>query len=139
MTRERIRQAVLIVVGLLFLAAAIPLVMFFSKDLNAERLKAESDDLAWSVWYDHYHSIVVRPDDKDIFLQVHTGLRFSLETAALYLLLSAIFVPPVRHWWYIAPASVWVVLLVVESIEAARKALDKWSTLNEQVKYLSSV
>ena len=32
MIRERVVKAVLIVVGVLFLAAAIPLVMFFSKD-----------------------------------------------------------------------------------------------------------
>jgi hypothetical protein len=107
--------------------------------LHTQRLSAESDDLAWATWYDHYHKIIVQPDERDVFLQVHTGLRFSLQTAAVYVLLSAAVVPAVRHWWCIVPASLWALLLILESVESVRKALNKWSTLNEQVKYLAGV
>jgi hypothetical protein len=106
-------------------------------NLQEERLRAESDDLAWATWYDHYHKIIVTPDDKDIFLHVHTGLRFSLETAAVYCLGSAAIVPAVRHWWCLVPAGIWVLILAVESVESARKSLNRWSTLNDQIKYLA--
>jgi hypothetical protein len=106
--------------------------------LGQEKLKSDSDDLAWSRWYDHYHMIIVLPNEKDIYLQVHTGLSFSMQTAALYCLLSAIAVPAVRHWWYMAPASFWILLSVLQTVQSLRKALDKWSTLNDQIKYLAN-
>jgi hypothetical protein len=106
--------------------------------LQQEKLSAESDDLAWSSRYDHYHKIIVLPDEKDIFLQVHTGLRFSLETAAVYCLMSSVAVPAVRHWWLLVPAVFWTLLLILESVESLRKALNKWSTLNDQIKYLTN-
>jgi hypothetical protein len=64
--------------------------------LHLERLAAESDDLNWAVWYDHYHKIILEPS-RDVVWHVHTGLAFSLETAALIVLLSASVVPSVRH------------------------------------------
>ena len=105
--------------------------------LHTERLAAESDDLNWAVWYDHYHKIILEPTG-DVVWHVHTGLTFNLETAALIVLLSATVVPSVRHWWCILPSCMWVLLFVVESVVAVQKAFDKWSTLNDQVKYLSA-
>ena len=105
--------------------------------LHGERLAAESDDLNWSVWYDHYHRIILEPS-KDVVWHVHTGLAFSLETAAVVALLGAAVVPSVRHWWLILPCFMWLLLLVVESVVTVRKAADKWSTLSDQVKYLST-
>ena len=106
--------------------------------LQQDQLATEADDLAWSVWYDHYHKIAVMPDEKDVFLQVHTGLRFSLQTASLYCLTSALVVPSLRHWWYLAPAVFWVVTLVIESVNSLQKALNKWSSLHDQIKYLTN-
>jgi hypothetical protein len=105
--------------------------------LHAERFSAESDDLDWSQWYDHYSRIVLLPDDKDVVQHIHTGLAFNLQTAALYLLASAIFVARVRHWWCIVPAVAWVSLLVVENVVVVQKLSNEWSTLSQQIKYLS--
>jgi hypothetical protein len=105
--------------------------------LHLERLAAESDDLNWAVWYDHYHKIILEPS-RDVTWYVHTGLAFSLETAALIVLFSAAVVPNVRHWWCILPSCMWAFLFVLEQVFTAKKALDKWSTLNDQVKYLSA-
>ena len=104
--------------------------------LHVERLAAESDDLNWAVWYDHYHKIILEPS-RDVTWYVHAGLSFSLETAALIVLLSSAVVPYVRHWWCILPSCMWVFLFVLDQVFAAKKALDKWSTLTDQVKYLS--
>lgn len=105
--------------------------------LHGERLAAESNDLNWSVWYDHYHRIILEPS-KDVVWHVHTGLTFSLETAAVVVLLSAALVPSVRHWWWILPSLIWLLLLIVEAVVTVQKAADKWSTLSDQVKYLST-
>jgi hypothetical protein len=105
--------------------------------LHGERLAAESDDLSWSMLYGDYHNIVLEPT-KDVVWHVHTGLTFNLETAALIVLLSAAAVPVVRHWWCILPSCIWVLLLVVETTVTMKKALDKWSTLSDQIKYLST-
>lgn len=35
--------------------------------LGQEKFRLGSDDLAWSMWYDHYHMIIVLPDEKDIY------------------------------------------------------------------------
>ncbi|MFZ0318659.1 MAG: hypothetical protein WAL56_05985 [Candidatus Sulfotelmatobacter sp.] len=105
--------------------------------LHLEKLAAESDDLNWAVWYDHYHKIILEPR-RDVVWHVHTGLAFSLETAALIVVLCATVVPSVRHWWCILPSCMWVFLFVLEQVFTLKKALDRWSTLNDQVKYLSA-
>ena len=106
-------------------------------ELNAERIRTESDDLEWAQWYDHYHRIVLEPRDRDLFFEVGWGLRINLETAALYLLLSATFVPRLRHWWCILPSLLWVLVLAAEEYDSARKFSDKWATLSEQIKYFA--
>jgi hypothetical protein len=105
--------------------------------LHLERLAAESDDLDWVVWYSHYHKIILEPS-RDVIWHVNTGLAFSLETAALIVLISATVVPSVRRWWCILPCCMWLFLFVLDQVFAAKKALDKWSTLSDQVKYLST-
>jgi len=88
--------------------------------LMQEKFKLESDDLDWSTWYDHYHRIIVLPDEKDIYRQAHVGLTFSLQAAAVYCLIAAIGVSTVRHWWYMVPAGFWTFLLVLESLDSLR-------------------
>ena len=95
-------------------------------DLNLERINAEIDDDSWAQWYDHYHRIVLQPDDRDFVSHVRTGLNLNLETAAVYVLLSAAVVPSVRHWWCILPACMWVLILVAEVFSAWKRFTDKW-------------
>jgi hypothetical protein len=106
--------------------------------LHLERLAAESDGLNWAVWYDHDHKIILEPN-RDVVWHVHTGLAFSLETAALIVLFSATFVPSVRHWWHILPSCMWVFLFILDHVFAVKKASDEWWTLNDPVKYLSTL
>jgi hypothetical protein len=106
-------------------------------DLNREKLKAEVDDGEWSRWYDHYHQIVLQPELRDFVSHVQTGLNLNLETAALFVLVSATVVPGLRHWWCILPACMWVLMLVAEVFSAWRRFTDRWLTLSDQIKYLA--
>lgn len=65
------------------------------------------------------------------------GLNFNMETAALYTLASVPFVPDLRHWWCIVPASVWVLVLAGEQYGTVGRFLNQWTTLTEQIEYLS--
>jgi hypothetical protein len=107
--------------------------------LNSERLNAEMDDLQWEQWYDHYHQIVLRPDDRDVFLYVRWSLNLNLETAALCVLLGALVVSRLRHWWYILPAFMWVLMLLAEEYSAWKQYPNRWSPLSAQIKYLSEM
>lgn len=104
--------------------------------LNQEKIQSDMNDAEWEQWYDHYHRILLTPASPDASWHVRTGLNFNLETTALYLLVSAVFVPSVRRWWCVLPACVWVSLLFAESYSAVKRAENKWSTLNDQINYL---
>ncbi len=112
---------------------------FAIANLNVEKLKTESDDFYWARWYDQYHRTVLRPADRDVLFHVQRGLSFNLETAAVYVLVSALVVPRVRHWWCILPASLWTVSLILEESVAFRQMTDKWSTLSAQITHLSEL
>ena|ERR1700730_17988258 len=89
-------------------------------------------------WYDHYHSIVLIRDNPDVRCQVHYGLSSNLEVSAIYVLLSAILVPVVRHWWCILPSCMWVLIFLAEEYTGLKRYTDRWSTLSDQIKYLSA-
>ena len=104
--------------------------------LNSEKLLAEIDDGKWEQWYSHYHRIVLSEPDRDFQWYVAHGLAYNLETAAVYVLLSALFVANVRRWWCLVPASLWILILIAQEYNVARKYFDPWSTLSEQIDYL---
>lgn len=107
-------------------------------NLGREKLSAEMDDGNWEQWYDHYHQVVVFEEDrKDFDLYVRRGLNFNLETAAVYVLISAVFVRSLRHWWCILPTCMWVLLLVAQEYSGFKRYTNKWSSLSAQIKYLS--
>ena len=105
--------------------------------LNSEKFNAEMDDAAWARWYDHYHWMILVDARRDFVWHVANGLNFNLQTTALVILVSAAIVPDVRHWWCILPACLWVLLLTAEVYVGMKKAVDNWSTLSAQIKYLS--
>lgn len=107
--------------------------------LTLGKLQSEKDDTDWALWYDHYHKIVIRPDDQDVVFHVRHGLGFNLETTALYVLVSAIFVRDLRHWWCIAPASLWSLSLIGSEYWGWKQLSDRWATLNTQITYLSKI
>jgi hypothetical protein len=107
--------------------------------LNLEKLKTERDDTDWARWYDQYHRTVLKPEDTDMVFHFQRGLNFNLETAAIYLLVSMIIVPQLRHWWTILPACFWTVSLMLEEVYSFRQMTNKWSTLNTQITYLSEL
>jgi hypothetical protein len=107
------------------------------EDLAKERLDAVKDDECWAAWYEHYHRIVMVPMDQDFVRHVKNGLYFNLEAAALYVLISTILVPSVRQWWIIVPSIIWVLVLLSELLWQVNRLLNKWSTLHEQLQYLS--
>src|SRR5262249_41570943 len=104
-----------------------------------ERFEREKEDKDWALWYDHYHKLVIQPDDQDVVVHVRHGINFNLETTALYVLVSLFFVPSLRHWWYIVPAGLWVVSLIGAEYWGWKQLTDKWATLNTQITYLSKL
>jgi hypothetical protein len=107
--------------------------------LNSEKLQAEIEDGAWAQWYDHYHYLLLRPDDKDIFQHFRQSLNSCFQTASVYILVSALLVPGVRHWWLIFPSCFWLLILVAESYNGITRYNNKWSTLTDQIKYLGDL
>lgn len=108
-------------------------------ELLTEMLGVQKDDQDWERWYNHFHEIVLKPDDKDFSLHIRNGLRINLETTALYVLVGALFVPHLRRWWCILPASIWGLVFLAEVFWEYKKKTDRWTTLSAQVKYLSDL
>ena len=105
--------------------------------LNNEKISVEMDDGNWAQWYYHYHTLVIQSEKKEFLSLIRHGINFNFETAALYTLVSAIFVPALRHWWCMWPASFWIVLLFAQEYAGLRQWKDQWSTLPAQISYLS--
>ena len=103
-----------------------------------ERITTILDDMRWSTLYSHYHQVLLQPSDQDVQRHIRGGLSFNFFAAALYVLVSAAIVPEVRHWWCIVPAAAWVFAVAAEFVAQLRRAFDKWSTLQDQIAYLSS-
>jgi hypothetical protein len=106
-------------------------------DLDREKLTSEINDGKWREWYDHYHRIVLEKYGRDFDFHIRSGLNFNLEVAGLYVLLSSFIVPGIRYWWSVIPACVWVFIGIAEIVHALRRYPDKWSTLFQQIDYLS--
>jgi len=92
--------------------------------LSQERLLTQIDDGDWQQWYDHYHRIVLSDPERDFQWYVAHGLAYNLETAAVYVVLSAFVVPAVRHWWSLGPALFWVLILFSQEYTVARCYFD---------------
>jgi hypothetical protein len=107
--------------------------------LETERLENVREDTEWKRWYEHYHMVVLQPSESDFVFYVQRGLQFNLETASLYALVSLPFVPGIRHWWCIGPALFWVLALVANEIGTTQNAINKWSTLDRQITYLTEL
>jgi hypothetical protein len=106
-------------------------------DLGAEKLKSDMNDFEWEQWYDHYHQVVIWPPERPFEWHVQNGFNFNLQAASLYILIGAVLVPSVRHWWCILPASLWALFLLAEMIFMWNRYTNRWSTLSEQIKLLS--
>lgn len=107
-------------------------------DLAQEKLQTEIDDTQWERWYDHYHHRVLLDYDAiDVMKGVYDGLSLNFAATGIYLLVSSIKVPELRHWWILIPAAYWVVVLCVQSYVVVRNLDDKWSSLDTQIKFLS--
>jgi hypothetical protein len=107
--------------------------------LQRETGKTRIDDMKWEQWYDHYHSIILQPENRTVESYVHDGLVASMETTSLYILFAAGTVPSLRHWWCILPACIWVLIAYAQAHNAYYKATNKWLTLADQVRYLTKV
>jgi len=72
----------------------------------------------------------------DFIFHIRIGLRFNLEAAGLCVVVGAMFIPGVRHWWALAPAIAWVLILIAEAYTGLANAYNQWSTLPLQIEYL---
>lgn len=105
--------------------------------VQLDKSKSDLIDEYWRDWYEHFHQIVLLYRERTFEWHVQNGFNFNLETASLYVLLSASVVPSIRHWWLIAPSCVWTLLLLSETFYNYRRFTDRWQTLTEQIRYLS--
>jgi hypothetical protein len=105
-------------------------------DLELERTATEVDDGNWAQWYRQYHQIVFNLARQDFYWYVKYGLEFNLETSAICILIGAIVVPNVRHWWCILPSCMWALLLVGQQHSELKQFTDPWSTLSGQITHL---
>ncbi len=105
--------------------------------LEHDKIQAEIDEGNWAQWYNQFHQIVLSGQVKqDVQWHVYQGLGFNLETTAIYVLISAFFVPSVRHWWCILPACMWTLVLFAKEYSGLRNVMNQWSSLSDQTKYL---
>lgn len=107
-------------------------------ELVLERMRAISNDMEWRQWYDYYKRIVSEFIEEPFTWYVRTGLYANLQATGFGVLISAIFVPELRHWWYILPSSFWLLAVVAETVWAIRQLFDPWSTLTDQINYLAA-
>lgn len=107
-------------------------------ELDVEKINSEIDDSRWSEWYDHFHRIVLGQDEQDFGSYVANGLNINLASTSVYVLLSAPFVPAVRHWWCVFPACVWVSMYAAREYTSVVNLTNQWFTLAKQIEYLVS-
>ena len=108
-------------------------------EVENEKLSAEIDDLNWSRWYDHFHSLVLTSTERDFAFYVERGLHYNLQTASVYVLISACFVPILRYWWVLTPTLLWTFFLLMEEYGGLMQYLNKYSTTSKQITYLSEL
>jgi hypothetical protein len=107
--------------------------------LNKARHDALMDDFEWERWYDQYHAAIIQPKDLTIEMYIRNGLDLNLEATAAYIFISALYVPGVRHWWWLVPALAWFVIFLLEGQELLGRFFDRWSTYSDQISYLASL
>jgi len=95
--------------------------------------------MEWKKWYDHYHQLVLEPDDTDFVLHVRNGFNMNMEYASMYLLLSMLFVPATRQWWCVVIALGWIAVSVLEFGAGLTRYFNKYSTLDRQILYLNRI
>jgi hypothetical protein len=107
--------------------------------IDNEKLGLEIDDSNWARWYEHFHSLVLNPPERDFLFYVEKGLNYNLQTASVYVLVSACFVRAVRHWWVLTPVTLWTFFLLVEEFAALSQWRNKHSTTSKQITYLTEL
>jgi hypothetical protein len=105
--------------------------------LVTARMQSVANDMEWRHWYEYFKQIVTQLVEDPFTWHVRTGLFSNLQAAALCVLISAIFVPPLRHWWYLLPSGFWLLSIVAEVFAVFRKQFDPWSGLTDQINYLA--
>jgi hypothetical protein len=108
-------------------------------DFVQQRITSVNADMEWKKWYDHYHQLVLEPDDTDFVLHVRNGFNMNMEYASMYLLLSMLFVPATRQWWCVVIALGWIAVSVLEFGAGLTRYFNKYSTLDRQILYLNRI
>lgn len=108
-----------------------------------ERTSSALNDMEWSNLYSHYHFQVTQLHEHasrdEITVFIRDGFTYNFLAAALYVLASAVVVPAVRQWWCMLPAAAWLLAFAMYMVAVARRTFaNKWSTLHDQISYLSS-
>lgn len=106
--------------------------------LAEERISTQADDIQWKSLYQHYHFLLLEPDDKDVVLHIKHGLTYNFLSAAIYVLTAATMVRTVHHWWCVVPSAAWVVIVLAQTVGRYHQLTAEWSTLQAQTAYLAT-
>lgn len=107
-------------------------------DLQHRKEATELDDQEWAKWYQYYHRRVREEAYKDFVVNVRHGIQANLETAAVFVLCSMLFVKELRHHtWVWGLALFWFCMLLLESWADVREIRNHWGTLDAQIRYLT--
>jgi hypothetical protein len=108
-------------------------------DFAQQRIVAVNADMEWKNWYEHYHQLVLEPDDRDFVLHVRNGFNMNMEIASMYLLASMLFVPAARQWWCVVISLGWLAISGLEVAAGFMRYINKFSTLDRQILYLNRI
>ena len=106
--------------------------------LAEERISTQADDVQWRSLYQHYHFLLLEPDERDVVLHIRHGLTYNFLSAAIYVLIAATILRTVHHWWCIVPSAAWVMIVVAQTIGRYYQLTAEWNTLQAQITYLAT-
>jgi hypothetical protein len=107
------------------------------EELRRTRMRLASDDADWRQWYSQIEDLrkaEEKQDFEDVFSQT---LRSSLQSTAIYLLISMVFVPSLRNWICGLICAGWLIVVTAEVFTALRGSSDPWNTWSIQLGFLT--
>jgi hypothetical protein len=106
--------------------------------LKSSKLALASDDLDWSQWYFQIDRQRQAQTKFDPLEYVQGSLQGSLQTTAVYLIGSMIFVPNIRNWICISFSVGWLVIMVAKIHVDLKDGSNSWSTWSKQLDFLTA-
>jgi hypothetical protein len=105
--------------------------------LIRERLEYSFDDSEWASWYRQFHFELLQTSQDDFVRYISGGLSTNMSATAISLLFGTIFVPCIRTAPLYLICSIFIVASTFTGIIELFQAIDYWSSLSKQIRFLS--